>query len=108
MSNRNNLLNRIADYFKNWNGNDSSAPTMKLTIKDLREIAALNVEKCKLSQQVAKYNTRYNIGFQVNRTGTDDCNNILCPVCGYEVAKNKDCDEVRPKHCFDCGTKLLY
>lgn len=31
-----------------------------------------------------------------------------CPFCGYEVARNDDYEEMRPKHCPECGTKLTY
>lgn len=45
----NNLLQRIADYFAyQYKGNDKTAPKMELSVDDLRSIAALNVEKCKL------------------------------------------------------------
>lgn len=108
MSNRSKLLNRIANYFKEWNGHDKSAPTMEMTIVDLREIATLNVEKCRLSQDLEKMKSRYCIGFKVNREGLDECDGILCPVCGYEVARNDDFEEMRPKHCPECGTKLSY
>lgn len=45
----NNLLQRIAYYFAyQYKGNDKTAPKMELSVDDLRSIAALNVEKCKL------------------------------------------------------------
>lgn len=41
-------------------------------------------------------------------TGDDESDDILCPVCGESVARNDDFDEMRPKHCPNCGTRLLY
>lgn len=40
--------------------------------------------------------------------GDDESDAILCPSCGYEVARNDDYTEMRPKHCPECGTKLKY
>lgn len=47
-------------------------------------------------------------GMNVAYTGYDESDSILCPVCGYEVARNDDYLEMRPKHCPECGCKLLY
>ena len=47
-------------------------------------------------------------GMNVIYTGYDESDSILCPVCGYEVARNDDYPEMRPKHCPECGCKLLY
>ena len=39
------LLSRIADYFKNdYQGDDKTAPTMEITVNDLRYIASMNVD----------------------------------------------------------------
>ena len=47
-------------------------------------------------------------GMNVTYTGYDESDSILCPVCGYEIARNDDYPEMRPKHCPECGCKLLY
>ena len=47
-------------------------------------------------------------GKNVEYTRYDESDSILCPVCGYEVARNDDYLEMRPKHCSECGCKLLY
>lgn len=47
-------------------------------------------------------------GMNVIYEGHDESDNILCPVCRYEVARNDDYLEMRPKHCPECGCKLLY
>lgn len=47
-------------------------------------------------------------GMNAAYTGYDESDSILCPVCGYEVARNDDYSEMRPKHCPECGCKLLY
>lgn len=43
-----NLLDRIANYFKEWDGVDETAPKMELSINDLRYIASMHVERCRL------------------------------------------------------------
>lgn len=40
--------------------------------------------------------------------GMDESDGILCPLCRYEVARNDDYSETRPKHCPGCGCKLKY
>jgi len=47
-----NLLGRIANYFKEWDGDDKTAPKMELSIHDLRYIADMNVERCRLIRQL--------------------------------------------------------
>lgn len=59
-------------------------------------------------QIVEKMKERFLIGKAVHRQGNDESDAIACPYCGYEVARNDDFDELKPKHCPDCGTKLLY
>ena len=47
------LLQRIADYFRNqYKGKDETAPKMELSVNDLRNIAALNIEKCRLETKL--------------------------------------------------------
>ena len=49
----NGLLKRIADYFSSvYEGDDKTAPKMELSVNDLRYIANLNVEKCRLQTEV--------------------------------------------------------
>lgn len=49
----NELLQRIADYFVyQYKGNDEVAPKMDISVDDLRNIAALNIEKCKLDTKL--------------------------------------------------------
>ena len=61
-----------------------------------------------ISYCTAKMKERFLIGKVVHRQGDDESDAIACPYCGYEVARNDDFDELKPKHCPDCGTKLLY
>lgn len=47
------LLQRIADYFRNqYKGKDETAPKMELSVNDLRNIVALNIEKCRLETKL--------------------------------------------------------
>ncbi len=51
---------------------------------------------------------RFIDGMNVHSQGDDADDAIECPFCGYEVARNDDYEEMRPKHCPKCGTKLIY
>lgn len=51
---------------------------------------------------------RFTSGLAVKREGDDESDGILCPFCGYEVARNDDYRDMRPKHCPECETKLIY
>ena len=44
----------------------------------------------------------------VNYQGDDADDGIECPVCKWEVARNDDYECVKPKHCPNCGTRLIY
>lgn len=47
------LLKRIADYFTNcYQGDDKTAPTMEITVTDLRYIANMNVERCRAEAEL--------------------------------------------------------
>lgn len=52
------LLDRIANYFKEWDGIDETAPKMELSINDLRYIANMNVERCRLIKQLNEANLK--------------------------------------------------
>lgn len=47
-------------------------------------------------------------GLPVKYTGQDESDFINCPVCDNPVARNDDYEGDRPKHCPECGTKLIY
>ena len=51
---------------------------------------------------------RYVDGKNVSYQGDDADDEIKCPFCGFEVARNDDYEEMKPKHCPECGAKLLY
>lgn len=57
---------------------------------------------------IAKFTKQYVTGMNVNRQGDDEDDGIECPICKYEVATNDDYEEMRPNHCPNCGTKLIY
>ena len=53
------LLKRISDYFANdYQGDDETAPTMEITVTDLRYIANMNVERCRAEAELR--NIKYN------------------------------------------------
>ena len=103
-----NLLHRTATYFKNWNGTDEDAPKMELSIDEIREISSLNTEKCRIEQNYRYIRKRFIEGISVLYEGDDESDGIHCPSCTYEVARNDDSKEYRPKNCPGCGTKLIY
>lgn len=52
------LLDRIANYFKEWDGIDETAPKMELSIGELRYIADMNIERCRLIRQLNEANIK--------------------------------------------------
>lgn len=49
----NELLQRIANYFAyQYKGNDEIAPKMDMSVDDLRNIATLHIEKCRLETKL--------------------------------------------------------
>lgn len=50
---------------------------------------------------------RFLNGIAVTKTGWDADDEICCSVCGYSVSRNDEWG-ILPKHCPDCGTKLIY
>lgn len=57
---------------------------------------------------MAEMQRQYKDGIEVKRQGDDTDDEILCPECGYSLARNDEKEELRPKHCPECGTKLIY
>lgn len=57
---------------------------------------------------LAEMQQKYEDGIEVKRQGDDADDEILCPECGYSLARNDEEEELRPKHCPECGTKLIY
>ena len=72
----------------------------------LLNLAADSLESC--TAESAYMQERFLDGFPVHRQGDDESDSIECPICKYEVARNDDYAEMRPKHCPECGTKLIY
>lgn len=59
-------------------------------------------------KEISDYKLKYQDGLKVVYKGQDESDDICCPVCGNSVARNDDYVEFRPKHCTECGTRLLY
>ena len=57
---------------------------------------------------LAEMQCQYKDGIEVKRQGDDADDEILCPECGHSLARNDEEEELRPKHCPECGTKLIY
>ena len=51
---------------------------------------------------------KYRTGMNVIYEGEDESDDILCPNCKASVARMDDYEEIRPAHCPECGTKLIY
>ena len=73
---------------------------------ELLEMAAEGLQEA--TESVRKLKKRYMDGIDVHYQGDDADDGIECPMCGYEVARNDDYSEMKPKHCPECGTKLIY
>lgn len=77
-------------------------------LKDYENTGLTPSEAEELRWQCEKMRERYQIGMPVHRQGDDESDAIECPHCGFEVARNDDFHEMRPNHCPNCGTKLIY
>lgn len=78
------LLDRIANYFKEWDGIDETAPKMELSIHDLRYIADMNVERCRLIRQLNEANFK------------------------TEEIRNKAIDEMAEKISLEISESIIY
>lgn len=62
----------------------------------------------KISNKNKMLEKKFVIGMEVEYKGDDESDNIKCPMCKDVVAWNDDYQDMRPKHCPNCGTKLIY
>ena len=93
--NENNLIKDCYESYKNL---------LKLE-KKIHESATLFQT---VALTLAEMQRKYEDGIEVKRQGDDADDEILCPECGYSLARNDEEEELRPKHCPECGTKLIY
>lgn len=73
---------------------------------ELLEKTACSLQEAKDS--IEKMKKRYMDGMEVHYQGDDADDGIECPMCGFEVARNDDFSDMKPMHCPECGTRLLY
>ena len=98
------LIKKLRKYAENYR-----KPTYGMEVDgtpELLEQAADSLTEIKQSVDTLKQ--KFIEGLPVNRQGDDADDGIECPICRYEVARNDDYREMRPKHCPECGTKLIY
>ena len=93
--NENNLIKDCYESYKNL---------LKLE-KKIHESATLFQT---VALTLAEMQRKYEDGIEVKRQGDDADDEILCPECGYSLARNDEEEELRPKHCPECGTNLIY
>lgn len=61
------LLKRIANYFANeYDGDDKTAPKMELSVDELRYIASMNVERCRVEAELRELKNK-----RCSRTNAD-------------------------------------
>lgn len=115
------LLDRIANYFKEWDGIDETAPKMELSINDLRYIANMNVERHRLIKKLNEANLKNepkkmcippcNICYreecdcQCEHLGDLYRDAYRCPSCKSEKVYMSEYD-LKYNYCPDCGQKL--
>lgn len=61
------LLDKIASYFKEWDGIEETAPKMELSIDDLRYIVSIYTERCRLLKNV-----------HIKEHNYENCHNLTC------------------------------
>ena len=74
-------------------------------IKERINTLRLALDEMQTSEEMKE---RYIVGIKAVREGLDESDDILCPVCNHSLACNDDYYEMRPKHCEECGTKIIY
>ena len=52
--------------------------------------------------------SRYIYGIRTHYQENNNGYHILCPICKHIVANENDKKDTWPKHCSECGTKLIY
>lgn len=99
------LLKRIADYFSSeYEGDDKTAPKMELSVDDLRYIASLNVEKCRLQTEInnlKKLHEEYNNGWILcsKKLPEEKINPVTENYYVYPVIyKNEDIEDIKYYH----------
>ena len=70
-----------------------------------REAFALGIDAL---ESVEALKNKFIDGMDVHYEGDDADDEIECPFCGCGVARNDDYSETKPKHCPECGTKIIY
>lgn len=101
------LPDRIADYFKEWDGAEETAPKMELNIKELRYVANMNVEISKLKAENKALKDRQTPKKpDVEGDGYADGHLVydtwICPNCNerYEI------DYDNYDYCPNCGQHI--
>lgn len=90
------LLKRIADYFSSvYEGDDISAPKMELSVYELREIASLHVEKCRLQTEIDK-SKEYNGWIPCSERLPDEAFGCLVTVMDCEPSTQTDFENILP------------
>lgn len=85
LSTQKGLLKRIADYFHtDYTGNDKTAPKMELSAQELRYIADLHAEKCKLEEKLRNIEKKKNNKRNIRRY----CKYSICG-CRYDRISKK-------------------
>lgn len=59
-------------------------------------------------KETKKEYDRFITGMKAIYEGTDESDGIFCSYCGWMLALNEDDSDIRPKHCPECGTKIIY
>lgn len=82
------LLKRIANYFANeYDGDDKTAPKMELSVDELRYIASMNVERCRVEAELRELkNKRY------SRTNADRIRSFSDEELADFLSENTNCD----------------
>lgn len=98
------LTEKLEQYAKNYR-----KPPYGREIEGTSELLLEAADSLKEAEEsIQKLKVRFVEGMKVHCQGDDESDGIECPFCGYEVARNDDYDEIRLKHCPECGTKLIY
>lgn len=91
------LLKRIADYFSTmYEGDDKTAPKMELSVNELRYIANLHVENCRLQKQIRENITGCWISVDDNLPKKEGSYLVIGKTGGATVARWYEPNEIHP------------
>lgn len=91
------VLNKIADYFRNWDGEYENAPRLEISVPEMREIANMNVTMCKYKAENNQLKEK-----EIPKKPINGTHGKYCSVCNNFY----DGRSWKSKYCGLCGNRI--